>query len=266
MPALRLTRTIQRIVRGVHARLLDRGLPERIALQGHQLSSKYHPAFREMAAFFKQQGYVFTDPEGLQRQQGSRCVMISFDDCFRDWFESLELLDELSIKVTFYVNTLPLRDLADRETLSEFRERIGFATRTFEPLSCEELVGLRACGHTIGSHSHSHFNLASFTPSKAREEIRTGKMALERIIGERVDHFAYPYGRRRHFTPALQEICRQYGFKTIASGIPGQLHAPRSGLLHRTMWDFEKPLQYNLQNVRIDGTLFERITGRSAVG
>jgi peptidoglycan/xylan/chitin deacetylase (PgdA/CDA1 family) len=217
-----------------------------------------------MAAYFTDHGYVFTDPEGIQSRQHPKCILISFDDCFRDWYESLDLLEDLSVKATFYVNTLPLRDLADRETVSHFRKRT--ATQWFESLSSEELVALRARGHTIGSHSHSHFDLASLPPAQARDDIRTGKQMLERIINGRVDHFAYPYGMRRHFTRALREICVQCGFKTIATGIPGYLHGPRSGLLHRTMWDFQESLEHNLQNLRIDGRLFERVTGRSAVG
>jgi hypothetical protein len=261
---LSLKQTTQRIVRGVHARFFDRGLPDQIGLLCHALPVQHHRAFREMVTFFTEQGYVFTDPEGLQSRRHPKCVMFSFDDCFRDWFESLDLFDELSIKVTFYVNTLPLRDIADDETVSLFRERI--ATPTFEPLSCDELVTLRARGHTIGSHSHSHFDLASLSPSEAHDEIRTGKATLERIIGGRVDHFAYPYGMRRHFTDPLRAVCQECGFTTIASAIPGHLHGASPGLLHRTQWSFDESLEHNLQNLRIDGTLFERVTGRSAIG
>lgn len=261
-----LKQTTQRLVRGVHARFFDRGLPDRVALLSHALPSQHHRAFREMVTFFKQQGYVFTDPEGLQRRRHPKCVLVSFDDCFRDWYESLDLFDDVSIKVTFYVNTLPLRDLDGHEAGSQFRDRIGFAKRTFEPLSSDELRALRARGHTVGSHSHSHFDLASLPPKIAFDEIRFGKATLERILGARVDHFAYPYGMRRHFTHALRAACLECGFKTIASGMPGHLHGPDSGLLHRTLWDFEKPLSHNVQNLRIDGRLFERVTGRSAVG
>jgi peptidoglycan/xylan/chitin deacetylase (PgdA/CDA1 family) len=218
-----------------------------------------------MARFFASQGYVFTDPAGLLAGHHAKCVAFSFDDCFRDWFDALDLFEELSIKLTFYVNTLPLRDIADTATVSRYAERIGCAAPRFVPLSSDELVALRARGHTVGSHSHSHFDLASLPQGQARAEIRTGKAALERIIGERVDHFSYPYGMRRHFTRALLLACLEDGFKTIATGIPGRLHGPRSGRLHRTLWDFDQPLEHNLQNLRIDGTLFERVTGRSPV-
>jgi peptidoglycan/xylan/chitin deacetylase (PgdA/CDA1 family) len=258
-----LRQVTRRVVRGVHARYFDRGLPDRIALVSHALPARHHRAFREMTAFFAQQGYEFTDPDGLQSRHHQKCVLVSFDDCFRDWYESLDLLESLSVKVTFYVNTLPLRDLADQETVSRFRRRT--ATPCFEPLSSDELVALRARGHTIGSHSHSHYDLASLPPDKARDEIRRGKLMLERIIGSRVEHFSYPYGMRRHFTRALRDTCLACGFKTVASGIPGQLHGPKSELLHRTLWDFEESLEYNVQNLRIDGRLFERVTGRSAV-
>lgn len=262
----RSKQTTQRFVRGVHARFFDRGLPDQIALLAHALPSQQHRALREMVAFFKLQGYAFTDPGGLQGRHHAKAVMVSFDDCFRDWFEALDLFDELSIKVTFYVSSLPLRDVADAETISQFQERIGLATRSFEPLSSDELVALHRRGHTVGSHSHSHFDLASLPPSQARDELRTGKATLERIIGGPVDHFAFPYGMRRHFTPALEATCRELGFKTVASGIPCRLHSRSRGLVHRTQWDFEQSVEHNAQNVRIDGSLFERVTGRSAVG
>lgn len=261
-----LKETTQQVVRGVHARLFDRGLPDRIALLSHALPSRHYRAFREMVGFFTQEGYGFTDPGGLQRRVGTKRVLVSFDDCFRDWYEALGLFEDLSIKVTFYVNTLPLRDTTDEETVSRFRERIGVTTGRFVPLSSDELVALRVRGHTLGSHSHSHFDLASLPPDKARDEIRTGKLRLEQIIGERVEHFAYPYGMRRHFTRELHATALECGFETIASGIPGHLHGSSSGILHRTQWNFDASLEHNLKNLRIDGRLFERVTGRSAVG
>lgn len=263
MPLSRLIATTQRVVREVHARFFDRGLPDRIALLGHALPARHHRAFREMAAFFTQQGYEFTTPDGVQQRDGRKRVLVSFDDCYRDWFEALELFDSLAIKATFYVSTLPLRDLADTASLSGYRARIG--VRRFEPLSSEEVVALRARGHIVGSHSHSHFDLASLPPDQARAEIRTGKAMLERILGEPVEHFAYPYGMRRHFTRALHVACMAYGFRTVASGIPCRLHRPSADVLHRTQWNFGASLEHNLQNLRIDGSLFERFTGRSVV-
>jgi hypothetical protein len=36
--------------------------------------------------------------------------------------------------------------------------------------------------------------------------------------------------------------------------------------IQRSLWRLDAPLDVNLDNLRVDGRLFERLTGRSAVG
>ena len=73
---------------------------------------------------------------------------------------------------------------------------------------------------------------------------------------------------RRFFNERLSNVCRKLGFERIAYGIPGFQHEENIDpmMIHRTRWLFEYDLAHNLDDLCIDGRLFERLTGRSAIG
>ena len=58
----------QHSVRGVHAVLLDRGLPPKLGICLHSLEPVHHPAFREMVEALRAQGYRFVSPDELLEQ------------------------------------------------------------------------------------------------------------------------------------------------------------------------------------------------------
>ena len=82
-----------------------------------------------------------------------------------------------------------------------------------------------------------------------------------------MQHFAYPYGMRRHFSRSLRHYCTSIGFVTIASAIPCLQYATnRPDNLRRSAWLLDRSLADNLDNICIDGRAFHALTGRSAVG
>jgi peptidoglycan/xylan/chitin deacetylase (PgdA/CDA1 family) len=191
---------------------------------------------------------------------------MSFDDNFQGWYDAILFFERLRLKVTFYVNALPLDDHAATSEILEYYRRIHQPPET-KPLSRAGLHELAAQGHTIGSHTYSHRMLTALPLAEAIEEIRRGRAELEELLGMSAKHFSYPFGQRRHFSRALSDYCRRSGFETVANAIPGRLHCPQQPFsINRTGWDLNLPLSHNLQNIRIDGSWFERLTGRSAVG
>jgi len=82
-----------------------------------------------------------------------------------------------------------------------------------------------------------------------------------------VADFSYPFGLRKHFSSELRRYCHAVGFETVANAIPAmQFAISQADSIHRSPWFFEYPFNYNLDNICVDGRLFERLTARSAVG
>lgn len=260
-----MKKELQGMIRSFHLSFFDRGLPRQIAFCLHSLEVRHHAAFRECVSALRNEGYSFVNPSQLVQPGPAKRVNISFDDNYKSWFDSLPLFEELNLKVTFYVNTVALRDRVDASAIEVYYDRLQFYGERV-PLSTGELRALASAGHTVATHTHSHHILTSLPLAQAKLEIREGKQQLERILGGPVGHFAFPFGMRACFSEELREYCRELGFETVANAIPGRQHRPQTAFdLNRSVWNFERPLEYNLANLRADGALFERLTGRSAV-
>jgi peptidoglycan/xylan/chitin deacetylase (PgdA/CDA1 family) len=256
------------VIRGAHKRLLMKALPGRVAIYFHALEPSDSLQLKACIEYFLNLGYrVVPVTEFVDERATGRMLFLSFDDNYKNWHGSLDLLDYLGVRGMFYVNTLPFMDTCpERERVAYFK-RIDYARSTLS-MTRSELLELAQAGHGIGCHSHSHFNLAQIDPGRWDGEIRDSKRQLEDLVGQPVEHFAYPYGMRRYFTASLRDYCQSIGFKTIASAIPGRQQARRIDPfnVHRTRWNLARSLADNIEDIRIDGRLFERLTGRSAVG
>jgi peptidoglycan/xylan/chitin deacetylase (PgdA/CDA1 family) len=240
-----IKRRIRKVIRVAHSALASRDLPRRLAFYMHSLEEAEYPAFEKCVCHLLDKGYRFVHLEEFLAGPGSHLAFVSFDDNYRAWYQTLPLLERLGVPATFYINTLPLR----------------------VPLDSSEIRSIRAAGHAIGAHTHSHEMLTSMPRLEAEESILGCKRILEEILGETIRHFAYPFGMRRHFNRGLADYCRRVGFETVASATPGLQHGAQGPLLvNRTLWRLELPLEFNLESLSIDGRLFERLTGLSAVG
>jgi peptidoglycan/xylan/chitin deacetylase (PgdA/CDA1 family) len=255
----------KRAVRQFHLRFLDRGLPNKLALLLHTVSIDQLSVFEKMLQTLTALGYRFTSPDDFTgAAAGERVVLLTFDDNFKDWTGLLETMGRWRAVATFYVNTLPMAGSADE--IRNYYDRIDQPPMT-APLTADGLLVLRRGGHVIGSHTHSHRSLMDLSVAAAISEVTQAKTALEQLLGESVDHFAYPYGRRRDFSSHLAGHVLGLGIHTIATGRSGLLHSPTPNwLIHRTAWKLSRPADYNLASLKLDGSAFDALTGRSAVG
>lgn len=77
----------------------------------------------------------------------------------------------------------------------------------------------------IGAHTVSHPNLRSISTAEARREMEESAAHIERALGFRPAHFAYPFG---HPGAAAEEefaLAAEAGFKTAVTTRPGVLFA-----------------------------------------
>jgi peptidoglycan/xylan/chitin deacetylase (PgdA/CDA1 family) len=99
-------------------------------------------------------------------------VVLTFDDGpLRAYTKPvLEALDAQCTKATFFV--VGRMAVADPEMVKEYARR----------------------GHTVGTHTWSHANLASLTPLRARTEIELGFSAVQKAMGKPIaPFFRFPY-------------------------------------------------------------------------
>ena len=260
----------QKLIGGVHAGLLNRGWPDRLGLYFHNVEAGERAAFSETIRRLRSEGYRFVGANEYVRtdtKSGGRVAFLSFDDNYVEWHEMIPLLEELDVQAAFYVNTGPMRDWAtDSEIAAYYEDRLRYKGSRTRPLSSAEVRELRDAGHTIGVHTHNHFVLSELPFETAKEEIYICRDHLEQMLGQRMRHFSYPFGMRRHFSTELQSYCLELGFETIARATPGLLHERFDGVtIQRTDWRLGDAFDANRVRMSVDGHVFERLTGRSAV-
>lgn len=263
-----LQKRIQLSVRAGHRAFLRRRLPGRVAIYLHSTAGR-EQRLEELLYFLSERGYAFTGPSELLTTPGNTCFL-SFDDNYRSWLQTLPILERYRVRATFYVNSWPFRDRVSETDVRHYIENAGLTNVGPEAettLSTAELREIAVAGHLIGAHTHTHRVLTALPPETARDEIRISREELGALLNRPPEHFAYPFGMRRHFSRPLRRYCRSIGFATIANAIPCMQYAPsRPDSLHRSVWFLEQPLEFNLDNLCIDGRLFSSLTGRSAVG
>ncbi len=68
-------------------------------------------------------------------------------------------------------------------------------------------------GIKFGAHTHTHPVLSSVSTSDAEAEILKSKKIIENKLDMPVEEFAYPVGKKSHFSDALFPVLQRAGFK-----------------------------------------------------
>ena len=258
-----MKRAVQSALRRLHLAALRRPLPARVALCFHAVEAEDVERFRECLSYWRARGYAFTDAGEFCAPGPGRRLLLSFDDSYQSWLGLLPALDEFGARATFFVNTCAFRDRAEPRAVEAYFDRIAHRGER-RSLATRELRELAAAGHQVGCHGHSHTALSRVSREELGVEIDDSRRLLEAIVERPVRDFAFPFGRRRHFSRALRAHCLAQGFRSIASATPGLLYArSRPDAIQRTPWNFRRDLCGNLDTLRIDARLVERLTGRT---
>jgi peptidoglycan/xylan/chitin deacetylase (PgdA/CDA1 family) len=114
-----------------------------------------------------------------------RLVVLTFDDGYRDNFTTaFPLLSELGLPFTLYLATESI----------ETGVPLGPALKA-EPLSWDQIATMLESGLvTVGAHTHRHLDLRQLTTDEVEDELGTSDDLIEKRLGIRPAHFAYPWG------------------------------------------------------------------------
>ena len=139
--------------------------------------------------------------EGRPLPRGA--VAVTFDDGYRDLMEfALPVLQEFKIPASFFIVTSGIGGVDSWVRLPSMPN---------EPImSWDDLKRLRDAGMTIGSHSATHARLDGLSGEALRRQVADSRAVLEKGLGIRVAHFAYPHGR---FSPEAESAVREAGYE-----------------------------------------------------
>jgi peptidoglycan/xylan/chitin deacetylase (PgdA/CDA1 family) len=104
-------------------------------------------------------------------------VSITFDDAWKSQYtNALPALEAAGIKGTFYMTTEPVQS--------------GWP----DFVTPDQIKDIAARGHEIGGHSITHPNLSRLSKQRVIKELTESKLYLEKLTGQTVTSFAYPFG------------------------------------------------------------------------
>lgn len=177
--------------------------------------------FREHIAFYVENYDVISLSEYIVRRKDMRLngseLVITFDDGYRDnLINALPILNEFGVCATIFITTASLGERASFpwDMQYEKSDRAVF-------LSQEELQVL--ANHPlieIGAHTITHQRLGDLSEHDQRSEIVRSVEKIEKIIGKKVDYFAYPFGGIFDFTKETQKIVGESDFIAGLANIP----------------------------------------------
>jgi len=121
-------------------------------------------------------------------------ITLTFDDGFKSIIPAVEYAIEKGFITIAYI-------------ISDYIDKDGF-------LSKSDIKYLYSIGCIIGSHSKSHRDLSKLGVNLLKTELIESKRELEKIIGEDINHFSFPYGAYNKY--AKRKAKTIYTFNAIS--------------------------------------------------
>jgi peptidoglycan/xylan/chitin deacetylase (PgdA/CDA1 family) len=146
----------------------------------------------------------------------SDCVVITFDDGFRDFYlHAFPVLQRYGFSATMFLPT----------------DYIGQSERSFQRRACmtwSEVRQLHHAGVYFGSHTVTHPQLRSTGRNRREYELRHSKRVIEDELGASVESFSYPFAfpeQSRDFTQELRADLEKCGYQNGVSTVIGRARA-----------------------------------------
>ncbi len=151
--------------------------------------------FTEHILYLKDKYEIIPINEHYQNNLDRDTISITFDDGYKDNLIALEICEEYKIPFTLYIATgfIGKNNYLTKEDIKIFSEST----------QC-----------TLGTHSVTHPHLDTLSYDEQYKELEESKKVLEDIVGYKITHFSYPYGR---YNKDTIKIIDKIGYNIISS-------------------------------------------------
>lgn len=142
-------------------------------------------------------------------------LLLTFDDGYQSWIDvCVPVLKKYDVKGLFFINSGILDVAKDTVQADAYtKNQLKLSPRNL--LTWEGAQMLVRSGHTIGGHTVHHENLAALGEDVVRTEILDDKQELESRLGVTLRDFAYPFGRKWHYTQKTTATALSAGYNHI---------------------------------------------------
>jgi peptidoglycan/xylan/chitin deacetylase (PgdA/CDA1 family) len=138
---------------------------------------------------------------------------------------SLDTLEDRVTAINRLTYLLKTVDVHRREAIrSQLRTQLDDVLSYQDDLmlTWRHLKDMVEMGMEIGGHTMTHANLPNAKPDEAWFEIAESKSTLEKRLGIKVSHFAYPNGGSiQHYNDSIKIQVEKAGFCSATTSLPG---------------------------------------------
>jgi peptidoglycan/xylan/chitin deacetylase (PgdA/CDA1 family) len=173
------------------------------------------------------------------------CVSITFDDGYADnCSQAMPYLIKSQVPCTYFVT---LGNLVSGEPFPHDTARGD----SFPPNNLDQLKAMAAAGIEIGAHTRTHCDLGAVTDhEQLHDEVVTSGEELQRLVGNPVRYFAFPFGQYANLNPAAFQMAYDAGYEAVCSAYGG--------------YNFPGDDAYHLQRIHADDDMI-RIKNRATI-
>jgi peptidoglycan/xylan/chitin deacetylase (PgdA/CDA1 family) len=166
------------------------------------LTGYYRPISEEEVA-------VFIETGGLPDYS----VWVTFDDGWKDnYTNAFPILKKYNIPATLFVTTGYVNKIVTPKRAS--------GSDIF--MNWQEIKEVAQNGISIGAHTVSHRILSVLSDAEIEREIAESKNEIEQRLGKRIVSFAYPVGKRQHYSlEKCIPVLKKNNFKLAVTTIGG---------------------------------------------
>ena len=131
---------------------------------------------------------------------------ITFDDGYKDnYIYVYPFLKENKLPATIFIIT-------------------DFIGQNDEWLDRKEIYEMSKGGINFGSHTASHAILSKIDLKLAYREIFISKEKLERILNKKINHFAYPKGKKKQYNKQIKNLLIDLGYRAAFTMENGEVN------------------------------------------